>query len=112
MSTLVSLFALGSPLLLTLFGLFLMVAPPLGRRILQKTAALAGLFFVFFFALNLVWNLLRSINPLLLIVGVTAVSSVSYFVRERRLRHPARSDGARHAERSPVMPDHIGREDE
>jgi hypothetical protein len=79
---------------------------------LQKTAAGTGLFFVLLCALNFVWELLRSINPLLFILGVTAVSTVAYFLRERRLGHSKRRDAPRHVERSPVMPQHMPGDDE
>jgi hypothetical protein len=112
MGTFVSLF--GSLLLfsLTLSGLLFIVAPPLGRRVLQKTAKFAGLFFVLLIALNTLWQLLRSLSPLLLIVGMFTVSTLAFFVRERRLHGHARHDGPRHAERTPVMPHHISGDDE
>jgi uncharacterized protein YjeT (DUF2065 family) len=111
MATLVQFFGSLLSMALILAGLLLMVAPPLGRRMLQRTAAIAGLFLMFLFALNAVWGLVRSLNPIVLILGATSVSTLAYFVRERRLGHPERRDGARHAERSPVMPQHIGGED-
>jgi hypothetical protein len=107
MGALVSLFGCVLLLLLTLSGLLLIVAPTLGKRILQKTAAGAGLLFLLLCALNLVWQLLRSINPLLFILGVTALSTVAYFVRERLIGAPQRRDGPHPVERTPVMPRHI-----
>jgi hypothetical protein len=111
-NTLISLFGAILLLLLTLSGLLLIVAPALGRRVLQKTATFAGMFFVLLVALNALWQMLRSLNPLLLILGVIAISTLAFFVRERRLRGHARHGGPRHAERTPVMPHHISGEDE
>ena len=98
-------------LFLTLSGLLLIVAPPLGRRMLHKTAAFVGLSFVLLFALNLLWELLRSINPLLLILGLMALSPLAYFIRERRLGQSNGRTERRHSERSPVMPQHIAGDD-
>jgi hypothetical protein len=55
---------------------------------------------------------LRSISPLLSVLGVAAASIVAYFVREYRLGHSKLRDGPRHVERSPVMPRHIPGDDQ
>ena len=112
MGTLICLLGALLLLFLTLSGLLLIVAPALGWRMLHKTAAFAGLSLALLCALNFVWGILLSINPLLVVLGLTAVSTVAYFVRERRLGHSKRHDGSRHAERSPVMPQQVGGGDE
>lgn len=111
-NTLTSLFGAILLLLLTLSGLCLIVAPALGRRMLQKTAGFAGLLFALLIALNIVRQVLRSLNLVLLILGVIAASTLAYFIRERRVHGHARQDGPRHAERTPVMPHHVNGEDE
>ncbi len=99
-------------LLLTLSGLLLIVAPPLGRRLLQNTVAFAALLFMLLVGLNTLWQIVRSINPLALLFGTAAVSTLAYFVRERRLGRSERREGSRHTERSPVMPQHADEEAE
>jgi hypothetical protein len=112
MGALVSLFGALLLLSLTLSGLLLIVVPPLGRRMLHKTTVFAGGFVLFLFALNVFWQMVPSINPLLLILGVAALSSLAYFVRERRLGNSRRRDGTLRSERSPVMPQHTAGDDE
>jgi hypothetical protein len=112
MGTLASLFGSVLLLFLILSGLLLVVAPALGRRMLQKTALGAGLFFLLLSALSLARELIHSINPLRFILGIILVSTLAYFVRERRLVRAERHDGPRPVERLPVMPQHIRGDDE
>ena len=63
MGTLISLFGALLLFFLTLSGLLLIVAPALGRRMLHKTAVFAGLFIVLLVALNVLWQMVHSINP-------------------------------------------------
>ncbi len=112
MGIIVQLF--GSLVFLTLVvaGLLLIVVPSLGWRILKKVAPLAGISLLLLTALNIVWNFLRSINPILLILGVAALSIAAYFIREYPKARLSRHDADRHGERIPVMPQHIAPEDE
>ncbi len=112
MGVLLSLFGSALLLLLTISALLFMAAPTLGKRMLQNTTAFAGVFLVVLFALGFACQVLRSINQFLVLLGLGAVSTVAYLIRERRLKGPGGADRPRHTERTPVMPSHIGRDEE
>jgi hypothetical protein len=112
MDMLVSLFGSVLVSLLILSGVLLMVAPALGGRILTKTAAFVGLFFILLFVISLVRDFLSSTSPLFLVLGFTAVSALAFWVRQRSLSSLRRRDGPHVVERSPVMPRHIPGDDQ
>lgn len=56
-------------------------------------------------------QLVHAANSFALLLAAALVSTLAYFIRERRLGHPAHRDEFRHAERTPVMPQYIPDED-
>jgi len=112
MGTLISLFGVVLLFLLIWAGLLLIVMPALGQRLLRRTAVFVGLFLIFLVSFNLLWGLLRSINPFALVLSVAVLSPLAYFVRERRIGAAKRHDGTHPVERTPVMPRHIPGDDQ
>lgn len=100
---------LGSLLLLSLAvsGLLFIVAPPVGRHLLQKTAAITVGMVIVLCALSIVWNAVRGISSIALLLAATVISTIAYFIREYRLHGHARRETPRHNERTPVMPHHL-----
>jgi chromate transport protein ChrA len=88
-------------------GLLFIVAPSIGRRMLQYTATSAGISLIVLVILNSVLTVLSS-HPFVLVLIAVVVCTTAYVIRERRMQHPKRGEGMRHAERTPIIPTYIG----
>lgn len=86
-------------------GVGYVFAPGAMRRLLQTAGTAAGLIF---FALLVVCNLARAAGPVGSILAVAAMSAAAYSIRARRTPHAASRQWLRNAERTPVMPRHLG----
>jgi hypothetical protein len=79
-------------------------APAETQRLLRTVGTAAGLIL---FVLLAVANLAHDAGPFAFMVAMVVVSSVAYFVRARRMRHPERPKRLGGAERKPVIPRNI-----
>ena len=87
---------------------FYLFAPEAATRFLGSTGTSVV---AVLFALVALDQLVRASNSFALLLGAALVSTLAYFVRERRLGRPARHHEFRHTERTPVMPQYMPDED-
>ena len=109
MSALLYFLGFVSAIALMISGFLFVFAPDAANRLLKSLGAALT---IILFAWMLIDELLRALNSFALIFCAITVSALAYFIREHRLGHYKSNEGARYAERSPIMPSHVSEEDE
>lgn len=89
-------------------GFVFIFAPDVAQRLLKSLGVTLGVVLFLFLGFD---DLIHATSGVALTLVGAAVSTLAYFIRERRLGRPAHRDAPRHAERTPVMPQYIPDED-
>ena len=86
-------------------GVGYVFAPGAIHRFLKSVGAAVGLAFV---VLLIAWDLARAAGSFMTMLVVVLLSVAAYAIREQRVTRTERGHKVRSAERTPVMPRHLG----